>query len=58
MPLEEMPGGIALLERRPAHGAMRIVGLDGERREISVTSFPLLARPDELVGVVAIFWER
>ena len=53
-----MPGGIALLERRPAHRSLRITGLDGERREIAVTAFPLLARPDELVGVVAIFWER
>lgn len=58
MPLAEMPGGVALLERRPAHGDLRIVGLDGERREISVTALPLLARTDELVGVVAIFWER
>src|SRR5688572_28263468 len=58
LPLEEMPGGIALLERRPAHRSLRITGLDGERREIAVTAFPLLARPDELVCVVAIFWER
>lgn len=58
MPLEEMPGGIALLERKAAHARMRITGLDGERREISVTAFPLLAHVDELVGAVAIFWEQ
>jgi PAS domain-containing protein len=56
--LEEMPGGVALLERKPAHRSLRITGLDGEQREIAVTAFPLMARADELVGVVAIFWER
>ena len=57
MPLERMPAGIALLERRPAHHSFRIAGLDGVKREISVTALPLLARTDDLVGVVAIFWE-
>jgi PAS domain-containing protein len=57
MPLERMPAGIALLERRPAHHSFRIAGLDGAKREISVTALPLLARTDDLVGVVAIFWE-
>ena len=57
MPLERMPAGIALLERRPAHHDFRITGLDGVKREISVTAFPLLAQADELVGVVAIFWK-
>lgn len=58
MPLESMPAGIALLERRPAHHTFRIRGLDGRSRVISVTAFPLLASATELVGVVAIFWEQ
>ena len=58
LPLEEMPGGVALLERKPSHRSLRITGLDGERREIAVTAFPLMAHTDDLVGVVAIFWER
>lgn len=58
MPLESMPAGIALLERRPAHHTFRIRGLDGRSRVISVTAFPLLASASELVGVVAIFWEQ
>jgi len=58
MPLEARPAAIALLERRPAHHSFRIVGLDGNRRAISATAFPLLASADELVGVVSIFWER
>jgi hypothetical protein len=58
LPLEARPAAIALLERRPAHHSFRIVGLDGHRRAISATAFPLLASADELVGVVSIFWER
>jgi PAS domain-containing protein len=58
MPLEEMPGGIAFFERKPVHGDVRITALDGVKREISVTAFPLLAREAELVGVVTIFWEK
>ena len=57
MPLEEIPGGIAMIERRPAHRELRMTALDGVRRDLSVTAFPLLAHTDELVGVVNIFWE-
>lgn len=57
LPLEELPLGIALVRRVPAHGALKIVGHDGERRDIEVTAFPLFAHSDEFVGAVAIFWE-
>jgi PAS domain-containing protein len=56
LPLERMPGGIALLERRPAHGHLQLTGLDGEERVIAVTAFPLFARAEEFVGVVTLFW--
>jgi PAS domain-containing protein len=56
LPLEEMPGGVALRERRPAHGLLRITPLDGEALEISTTALPLFAHADELVGMMAIFW--
>jgi hypothetical protein len=52
-----MPAGIALLERRPAHGDVRITGQDEVRRALAVTAFPLFAREDEFVGAVAIFWQ-
>lgn len=58
MPLTEMPAGVALLERRPAHGTFRLIGLDGRRHRISVTALPLFAHLDELVGVIALFWEQ
>jgi PAS domain-containing protein len=54
---EERPIGIALVQRRPAHGTFRITGLDGVVRDIAVTAFPLFAHADELVGVVSLFWQ-
>lgn len=58
LPLERMPAGVAFYERRPDHGSLRIVALDGTKREIAVTAFPLFAREDEFVGIVAVFWEH
>jgi PAS domain-containing protein len=58
MELDKIPGGVALLERRPAHHTFRIVGLDGTARVISATAFPLFEHEDSFVGVVVIFWEH
>lgn len=57
MTAEQTPGGIALLERRPVHGSFAFRGLDDREREITVTAFPLFSHPDEVVGVMSIFWE-
>lgn len=58
LPLEEIPLGVAFRERRPEHGTVRIRGADGVARKIEVTAFPLLAHAGDLVGAIAIFWER
>jgi PAS domain-containing protein len=58
MAREEMPGGIALFERREAHVALRITGLDGVERTVEATAFPLLDRDDRPVGAVTLFWEE
>jgi PAS domain-containing protein len=57
LPLERMPAGIALLERRPAHGQLWMTGLDGQRRLLSVTAVPLFASAAEFVGMIAFFWQ-
>jgi len=54
---EQTPSGIALLERRPVHGSFAFRGLDGRDHEITVTAFPLLSHPEEVVGVMSVFWE-
>jgi PAS domain-containing protein len=58
VPLEDLPLGIAFREGRPAHRPLRIYGADGVTRDIEVTAFPLSARPDEILGAIAVFWER
>ena len=55
---EEMPGGIAFYERRPAHARLRISGLDGIEREVASTAFPLFGRVGEFHGIMVIFWEH
>jgi PAS domain-containing protein len=56
MPAETLPLVIALHERRPAHASFHITGLDGTRRAIAVTGFPLIAQSGENLGAVALFW--
>jgi PAS domain-containing protein len=55
--LETLPLTIAVNQLRPAHMAFRIIGVDGVKRTIEATAFPLLARADEYAGAVAIFWQ-
>jgi PAS domain-containing protein len=43
--------------RRPEHARFRITGLDGVKRTIEATSFPLFASTEELAGAVSVFWE-
>ena len=56
MPLEEMPGGTALLEHKPAHGKLVITALDGVERTIEATGFPIFTGDKEPAGVMALFW--
>ena len=58
MSLRDMPGGVALFQRRPAHHTFRMTGFDGKKREVSVTAFPLMAHESDLVGIVNVFWEH
>jgi PAS domain-containing protein len=53
----KLPLAIALLQRRPAHGPLRIVGRDGVARQIEITAFPLENAYGQLEGGVAMFWE-
>jgi PAS domain-containing protein len=57
VPLTELPSAIAVKERVPAHREIRIVGLDGVRRTIAVTAYPLFGRAGEFCGAVSVFWQ-
>ncbi len=54
---ERVPLMVAFAERKPAHGELSIRGLDGTRRRIGATAFPLVRPSDELLGAVVVFWE-
>ena len=54
---EALPLAIAVREQRPEHGRISIVGLDGVRRDLSVTAFPVIGLGERMLGGVAIFWE-
>jgi PAS domain S-box-containing protein len=58
LPLDARPISIAMKQGRPSHRPMILVGKDGARRTIEVTTFPLLAQANNVVGAVAIFWDR
>jgi PAS domain-containing protein len=57
MPAPEMPLGVAALQRRPMHGPMRLVGLDGVTRDIEVSALPLNGQGGQYLGAIAFFWE-
>jgi PAS domain-containing protein len=58
IPLEDLPLGVAFREGRASHLPFKIVGGDGVARAIEATAFPLLIREGEIVGAIAVFWER
>ena len=57
IPRDSLPLVIALKKRRAAHRSLRIRGLDGVRRRIEVTAFPLEGQGGRQLGAVAILWE-
>ncbi len=57
MPPQELPLMRALQGRFPAHARLSILGLDGARRLIEVTAFPLVGMAGRFLGAMALFWE-
>lgn len=58
LPSEELPLVKTLTFQRPAHGEFWIRSLKGKDHKISVTSFPIMGRPDRFLGGIAIFWKK
>ena len=57
LPPENLPLVETLARQMPAHGQFWIQKIDGPLYKISVTSFPLIGRPNRFLGAVAIFWK-
>jgi PAS domain-containing protein len=51
------PLAVAIRQRQPVHGPLRIVGRDGILRSLVVTALPLEGSRGQLLGGIAMFWE-
>jgi PAS domain-containing protein len=58
IPLRDLPMSNAFRDAIPSHGHLRIEAMDGAARDLEVIAVPLFARADQLVGGLAMFWER
>ena len=58
IPLEGLPLAKAFRSGIPDHGQLRIEAVDGRMHDLEVVAVPLFAHPDELVGGLAVFWDR
>ena len=56
LPPEELPLFISLRAHRPVHRIIGFTGLDGVRKRIEVTAFPLEGQDGRHLGAVAMFW--
>lgn len=57
IPADALPLTVALQQRQPSYQVMRITGLDGSKRVIGASAFPLFSKVSEFAGAVAVFWE-
>ncbi|HUR52233.1 MAG TPA: hypothetical protein VMZ11_08930 [Mycobacteriales bacterium] len=53
---DQRPIITSLEEHRPAHAKIWISDQEGERREIEVTTFPIVGQAGRDLGAVALFW--
>ena len=56
IPPAELPLVKTLMNRLPYHKTFWIESLKGTAQRISVTSYPIIGRPETFLGAIAIFW--
>lgn len=57
LPPEELPLVRTIAKQKPDHGEFWIKSLKGKNHKISVTSFPIMGKPNRFLGAIAIFWK-
>ena len=57
LPIEELPGMIAMRERRPAHAEIYIHGLDGILRAVEATAIPIESAGGHVLGTLVVMWQ-
>ena len=58
LPVEDLPGMRAMRERRPAHVAFHMHGLDGVLRPVEATAIPLESAGGHVLGALVVLWSR
>lgn len=56
VPLDRLPSRVAIQERRPAHAAFHMHGLDGVLRPVEATAVPLESAGGRVLGALVFFW--
>jgi PAS domain-containing protein len=58
LPTQQLPGMIAMRERRPAHAAFQIHSVDGALHAIEATAIPLESAGGRVLGAMVVLWSR
>jgi PAS domain-containing protein len=58
LPADELPGMRAMRDRRPAHAAFHINGLDGILRPVESTAIPLESARGHVLGAFVVVWAQ
>lgn len=58
LPADQLPGMIAMRERRPAHAAFQIHSVDGALHAIEATAIPLESAGGLVLGAMVVLWSR
>ena len=58
LPVDELPGMRAMRERRPAHVAFHMHGLDGVLRPVEATAIPLESARGHVLGAFVVLWAQ
>jgi PAS domain-containing protein len=56
LPVGELPGMVAMCDRRPAHAALYIHGFDGVLRPVEATAVPLESASGHVLGALVVLW--
>ena len=57
LPVDLLPGMMAMRERRPAHAEFYIHGLDGVLRAVEATAIPVESAGGHVLGALIVVWQ-
>jgi PAS domain-containing protein len=58
LPVDHLPGMVAMRERRPTHAAFQIHSLDGSLNDVEATAIPLEGPGGNILGAMVVLWRR